>query len=338
MSFRGCVSQNVFGLILKKMAYRSLALLIFKRLASGAVTLFIVSVLIFVGTEILPGDVAQAVLGQQATPKAVQAIRDELGLDRPAVVRYVEWLVNFAQGDLGRSLTNGREVAELIGLRLGKTLFLATVAATIAIPLSVGLGLLAALYEGRLADKGISSLTLVFVSLPDFLLGYLLLLAGAVYLGWFPVLSRLSETMSFGEQLRVVALPCLTLALAVSAHTMRLTRAAVLSVMNQPYIEMARLKGATRRRIVFYHALPNALSPILNIVMLTLAFLIVGVVVVEVVFNYAGMGQLMIDAVSKRDMPLVQACGLIFASIYVMLNLSADILSLMTNPRRRRPK
>ena len=320
------------------MGRNSVTMLILKRLASGLVTLFIVSVLIFAGTEILPGDVAQAVLGQQATPEAVQAIRDELGLDRPAVVRYVEWLVNFAQGDLGRSLTNGREVAELISQRLGKTLFLACVAATIAIPLSVGLGLLAAFYEGRVADKGISAATLIFVSLPDFLLGYLLLLAGAVYLGWFPVLSRLTDAMSFGEQLRAVALPCLTLALVVSAHTMRLTRAAVLSVMNQPYIEMARLKGVTRWRIILHHALPNALSPILNIVMLTLAFLIIGVVVVEVVFNYAGMGRLMIDGVSKRDMPMVQACGLIFASVYVLLNLSADILSLITNPRRRRPK
>ena len=320
------------------MARQTISGLILKRLASGLVTLFIVSVLVFVGTEILPGDVAQAVLGQQATPEAVQAIRDQLGLDRPAIVRYGEWLFNFAQGDLGRSLVSGLEIADLIAPRLEKTFFLAAAAAVIAIPLSVGLGLLAALYEGRPADKGISSATLIFVSLPDFLLGYLLLLIGAVKFGWFPALSKISDGMTFGEQLHAIALPCLTLALVVSAHTMRLTRTAVLSVMNQPYIEMAMLKGASRRRIILRHALPNALSPILNIVMLTLAFLIVGVVVVEAVFNYAGMGRLMIDAVSKRDMPLVQACGLIFASVYVFLNLAADILSLLTNPRRRRPK
>ena len=198
--------------------------------------------------------------------------------------------------------------------------------------------MLAALHEGRATDKSVSILTLIFVSIPDFLLGYVLLLLGAVTLGWFPALSKLSDGMSFGQQLNAVALPCLTLALVVSSHTMRLTRAAVLSVMNQPYIEMATLKGANRRRIILRHALPNALSPILNIVMLTLAYLIVGVVVVEAVFNYSGMGRLMIDGVSKRDMPLVQACGLIFASVYVILNLSADILSLLTNPRRRRPK
>ncbi|WP_166417975.1 ABC transporter permease [Cochlodiniinecator piscidefendens] len=312
--------------------------LILKRLASGLVTLFIVSLMVFAGTEILPGDVAHAILGQQATPDSVQAIRDELGLDRPAILRYLEWLYNFVQGDLGVSLISGREITDLIDTRLRNSFFLASVAAVIAIPFAVGLGLVAALYEDRLADKSITIMTLVFVSLPDFLLGYLLLLVGAVTLGWFPALSRISSSMSFIEQLQAVALPCLTLVLVVSAHTMRLTRAAVLSVMNQAYIEMAELKGAGRRRIILRHALPNALSPVLNIVMLTLAYLIVGVVVVEAVFNYSGMGQLMIDAVSKRDMPLVQACGLIFASVYVLLNLSADILSILTNPRRRRPK
>ncbi len=320
------------------MADNSIQALVLKRLASGLVTLLIVSLLVFVGTEILPGDVAQAVLGQQATPEAVQAIRDQLGLERPAAVRYLEWLADFALGDLGTSLVSGREISEMIGQRLSNTFFLAAVAAVIAIPLSVGLGLLAALYEGRPTDKGISILTLIFVSLPDFLLGYILLLLGAVVLGWFPALSKLSDSMTFWQQLNAVALPCLTLALVTSSHTMRLTRAAVLSVMHQPYVEMAALKGASRKRIILRHALPNALSPILNIVMLTLAFLVVGVVVVEAVFNYAGMGRLMIDAVSKRDMPLVQACGLIFASVYVLLNLTADILSLLTNPRRRRPK
>lgn len=320
------------------MKHNSLVWLILKRLASGLVTLFVVSLMVFAGTEILPGDVAQAILGQQATPDAVQAIRDELGLDRHATVRYLEWLTNFMQGDFGVSLISGREITDLISRRIGNTFFLATTAAIIAIPLSVGLGLLAALYQDKFADKGISALNLVFVSVPDFLLGYLLLLFGAVKLGWFPALSRLSANMSFLEQLNAIALPCLTLVLVVSAHTMRLTRAAVLSVMNQAYIEMAELKGASRRRIVLLHALPNALSPILNIVVLTLAYLIVGVVVVEAVFNYSGMGRLMIDAVSKRDMPLVQATGLIFASVYVLLNLTADILSILTNPRRRRPK
>jgi peptide/nickel transport system permease protein len=312
--------------------------LVLKRLASGLVTLFIVTLMVFGGTELLPGDVAEAILGQQATPETVAALREKLDLNRPALERYLGWLGDFIQGDLGRSLANDREITELIDGRLQNTLFLASMAAIIAIPLSIIFGLVAALFEGRPVDKGITATTLLFVSMPDFLIGYLLLLAGAVTLGWFPVLSRFSDSMSFLDQLHAIALPCLTLSLVVSAHTMRLTRAAILSIMNQPYIEMAELKGASRIRTIVQHALPNALPPILNIVLLTLAYLVVGVVIVEVVFNYSGMGRLMVDAVSKRDIPLVQACGLIFASVYVLLNLTADVLSLLSNPRRRRPK
>jgi peptide/nickel transport system permease protein len=312
--------------------------LVLKRLASGLVTLFIVTLMVFAGTELLPGDIAEAILGQQATPETVAALREKLNLNRPAGERYLDWLGNFVQGDLGRSLANGREITELIDGRLQNTLFLASTAAIVAIPLSIILGLLAALFEGRPLDKGITASTLLFVSMPDFLIGYLLLLTGAVTLGWFPVLSRFNDSMGLLEQLHAIALPCLTLALVVSAHTMRLTRAAILAIMSQPYIEMAELKGASRARTIVMHALPNALPPILNIVLLTLAYLVVGVVIVEVVFNYSGMGRLMVDAVSKRDMPLVQACGLIFATVYVLLNLTADILSLLSNPRRRRPK
>ena len=311
--------------------------LVLKRLFSGLVTLFIVSAMVFAGTELLPGDVAEAILGQQATPEAVAAIRQELDLDRPALVRYWDWLTGCLSGDLGRSLANGREVAELISGRLQRSFTLALIAALIAIPLAVGLGLLAALYEDRLTDKGISATTLAFVSMPEFLVGYMLLYIFAVKLGWLPALSRIKDDMTLLEQLRALALPCVTLALVVSAHTMRLTRAAVLSVMTQAYIEMAELKGASRRRIILYHALPNVLSTVLNIVLLTLAYLVVGVVVVEAVFNYSGMGKLMVDAVAKRDVPLVQACGLIFASVYVTLNVTADVLAILTNPRRRRP-
>jgi peptide/nickel transport system permease protein len=316
----------------------SVTSLVLKRLASGLVTLLIVTLMVFIGTELLPSDIAEAILGQQATPESIAVLREKLGLNQPAYERYFSWLWQFLQGDLGRSLASGREITELISQRLHNSLFLAATAAIIAIPLSIGLGLLAALYEGRAVDKAITASTLLFVSMPDFLIGYLLLLTGAVTLGWFPALSRLSDGMSILDQLHAIALPCLTLSLVVSAHTMRLTRAAILSIMNQPYIEMAELKGASRKRIIAVHAFPNALSPIINIVLLTLAYLVVGVVIVEAVFNYSGMGRLMIDAVAKRDMPLVQACGLIFASVYVLLNLAADIFSLLSNPRRRRPK
>ena len=314
-----------------------LAGLVLKRLLSGLATLLIVSAMVFAGTELLPGDVAEAILGQQATPEAVAAIRRELDLDRPAPVRYLDWLSGCLRGDFGRSLANGREIGELVSGRLGRSLTLAAVAALIAIPLAVGLGLVAALYEDRLTDKGISAATLAFVSMPEFLVGYMLLYVFAVKLGWLPALSRFTGAMSPWDKLHALVLPCTTLALVVSAHTMRLTRTAVLSVMTRPYIEMAELKGATRRRIILRHALPNVLSTVLNIVLLTLAYLVVGVVVVEAVFSYSGMGKLMVDAVSKRDVPLVQACGLIFAGVYVTLNVGADVLAILANPRRRRP-
>ena len=314
-----------------------LAGLVLKRLLSGLATLLIVSAMVFAGTELLPGDIAEAILGQQATPEAVAAIRRELDLDRPAPVRYLDWLSGCLRGDFGRSLANGREIGELVSGRLGRSLTLAAVAALIAIPLAVGLGLVAALYEDRLTDKGISAATLAFVSMPEFLVGYMLLYVFAVKLGWLPALSRFTGAMSPWDKLHALVLPCTTLALVVSAHTMRLTRTAVLSVMTRPYIEMAELKGATRRRIILRHALPNVLSTVLNIVLLTLAYLVVGVVVVEAVFSYSGMGKLMVDAVSKRDVPLVQACGLIFASVYVTLNVGADVLAILANPRRRRP-
>ena len=316
----------------------SLARLIARRLALGLVTVWAASVVIFVATEILPGDVATAVLGQQATPAAVESIRQQLNLDRPAYVRYADWLVGGLQGDFGVSLANRRPIAETIAPRLANTLFLAGVAAVIAVPLAILLGLLAALYRDTAFDKTISMSTLAAISMPEFLIGYLLIFLLAVQVQIFPSLARIHTGMGFGEQLYAVALPAITLTAVVVAHMMRMTRAAIINVMSSPFIEMAALKGAARPTIIFRHALPNALSPIINVVVLNLAYLVVGVVVVEVVFVYPGLGQLMVDGVAKRDVPLVQACGLIFAVTYVGLNLLADILAIVSNPRLRHPK
>jgi peptide/nickel transport system permease protein len=312
--------------------------LIAQRLALGVGTLLVVSVLIFAGTQLLPGDVAQAILGQAATPEALANIREELNLDRPAYVRYVEWLGQFVQGDLGMSLANRQPIAEMIGGRLGNTLFLAGVAAVVAVPIAVLLGLIAARFRETWLDKTISIATLSAISMPEFFIGYMLIFVFAVKLFWAPSIASVYDGMSLGEKLAAVALPVATLALVVIAHMMRMTRAAVINVISSPYVEMAELKGVSRSRIVFRHALPNALSPIINVVVLNLAYLVVGVVVVEVVFVYPGMGQLMVDAVAKRDVPVVQACGLIFAAAYVLLNLTADILSIIANPRLRHPR
>jgi peptide/nickel transport system permease protein len=312
--------------------------LIARRLALGVVTLWVVSVMIFAGTEILPGDVATAILGQSRTPEAVAAIRQSLGLDRPAYIRYAEWLTNFVEGDIGKSLANQRDIGPEIRERLGNTLFLATVAAAVAVPLAIILGLLAAIRQNSLLERLLNLFTLATISLPEFFIGYLLIIAFAVKLAWFPSLAMLSSGMSLWQQLYAVTLPAATLVLVVLAHMMRQTRAAVYSVLSSPFIEMAFLKGIPKWRIVLEHALPNALAPIINVVALNLAYLIVGVVVVEVVFVYPGMGQLMVDSVSKRDVPVVQTCGLIFAVAYVGLNLIADILGILSNPRLRHPR
>jgi peptide/nickel transport system permease protein len=295
-------------------------------------------VVIFIATEILPGDVATAVLGQSATPQAIENLRAELDLDRPAALRYFDWLSGFVQGDLGNSLANRRPITDVIGQRLLNTLFLASVAAVIAVPLAILLGLLAALYRETWFDKTVSTTTLAAISMPEFLIGYLLIFLLAVQVQVFPSLARIHGGMDLGQRLYAVALPAITLTAVVVAHMMRMTRASIINVLSSPFVEMAELKGVPRSAIIFRHALPNALSPIINVVVLNLAYLVVGVIVVEVVFVYPGMGQLMVDGVTKRDVPLVQACGLIFAVTYVGLNLLADILAIISNPRLRHPR
>lgn len=311
--------------------------MIAKRLGIGLVILWIISILIFMGVEALPGDLAEAVLGQSALPETVEAFRKELKLDMPPHVRYVSWLGEVLQGDLGNSLASGKPIADLIGWRFANTLFLAGTTAAFAIPLALVLGIFAALYRESWLDKGLSITTLSAISFPEFFVGYILISWFSVKLGIFPSIASISDEMSFLQKLHAIALPCFTLTLVVLAHMMRMTRAALINVLDLPFIEMARLKGMSRRRIIFYHALPNALAPIINVIAINLAYLVVGVVVVEVVFVYPGLGQLLVDSVSKRDLPLVQASGLIFAVTYVSLNLIADVLAMVSNPRLRHP-
>ncbi len=310
--------------------------LVLGRIGNGAVTLAIVSALIFIGVELMPGDIAQEILGQSATPETVAALRLELGLDRPAYVRYFSWMVGVLHGDLGRSLANEREVAALLAPRIAKTLFLACYAAVIVVPVSLIFGVLAALFRGSLFDRALSVVALAAVSMPEFLVAYLLILLLAVRVPLFPSLAHIDDMATWGEVIYNTFLPAMTLFLIVFAHMMRMTRAAIIGVLASPYIEMARLKGIPPVRIVVGHALPNVLAPIINVVALNLAYLIVGVVVIEVVFTYPGLGRLLVDAVIKRDLPVVQAVGLFFAAIYIVLNLIADVLSILANPRLRR--
>ncbi len=317
---------------------RKILKMVAQRLALGLLTLFVVSLIIFLGVELLPGDFAEAILGQAATPETVAAFRRELKLDLPPHERYVDWLFGILQGDMGRSLANQREISELIGGRLKNTLFLASFAAIVSIPLALTLGVMAALYRNSIFDRAVNVMTLSSISFPEFFVAYILILFLAVQLGLFPSISNISEGLGFWERVYRSSLPAFTLTLVVVAHMMRMTRAAIINLLASPYIEMAGLKGLTPSRIIVRHALPNALAPIINVVVINLAYLVVGVVIVEVVFVYPGLGQLLVDSVSHRDIPVVQASSLIFAATYVLLNLTADVLSIMTNPRLMHPR
>ena len=303
-----------------------------QRLLLGVLTLFIISVVIFGATELLPGDLARELLGQSATEETLAALREQLGLNDPAPLRYWNWLAGVLQGDFGMSMATQKPISELVGARLGNTLFLALYAAALAVPFALLLGVLAALWRNSIFDRASNALALTAISFPEFFVAYTLILWLAQS-GLFPSMVRITGSTTTGDLLYMAFLPALTLTLVVTAHMMRMTRAAIINLLASPYIEMARLKGMSPMRVILRHAVPNALAPIIKVVALNLAYLITGVVVVEVVFVYPGLGQLMIDAVSNRDIAVVQAIALIFASAYVLLNLLADVLSTITNPR-----
>ncbi len=312
--------------------------LVVQRIALGLLLLLAVSALIFFGVEALPGDTAQAMLGQSATPEALANLREKMGLNDPLMGRYFHWLYGFVTGDLGVAMTNGMDIATSVGQRFGNTIFLAFWAAIIAVPLAILLGLLAARYNGRWPDKLISGVTLATISLPEFVAGYIVLYFLAVRWHLVPAMSMVFPGMGVLERLQAIILPVIVLVLVVLAHMMRMTRAAILNVMQSAYIETAELKGLPPLTVIWRHAFPNAIAPVVNVVMLNLAYLVVGVVVVEVVFVYPGMGQFLVDHVTKRDLPVVQACGMIFAAVYIGLNILADVVSILANPRLRHPK
>ena len=321
-------------------------LTILKRLGLGLLTLFVVSIIIFSSIELLPGDFGEAVLGQAATEETVAAFRRELGLDQPAFLRYIDWIGSVMQGDLGKSFSGrassgvdrSREVSALIAPRLWNTLFLASMTAIIAVPLALFLGISAALYRNSIYDRVVNASTLITISFPEFFVAYILILFLTSLYSLLPSLANVTPEMEMGERIIKSLLPSMTLTLVIVAHMMRMTRAAIINLLAQPYIEMAKLKGASQSKIILRHALPNAWAPIATVIAFNLAYLVVGVVVVEVVFVYPGVGQLMVDSVSARDIPVVQACALIFAATYILLNLLADIISIVTNPRLLHPR
>ncbi|MDP6066655.1 MAG: ABC transporter permease [Alphaproteobacteria bacterium] len=312
--------------------------MVVQRILIGIVTLWVVSVLVFAGTAVLPGDVAQIVLGQAATPESLAAYRAERGLDQPLFIQYFLWLGGMMTGDLGISKAGGATISSLIGGRLSNTMLLAAIVAVISVPLSVVLGLLAAMYPGTWIDRVLTFGTLSLISVPEFFIATFMVLILAVNLHWLPAIAHMSPDDSFLKMMRGLAMPLITLIIVVSAQMIRMTRAGILNVMNSPYIEMAILKGVPRKRIILRHAFFNAIGPIVNVIALNLAYLVSGVVIVETIFAYPGLAKLMIDGVQTRDLPLVQACGMIFCGTYVVLIILADVAAILSNPRLRNPK
>lgn len=309
-----------------------------RRLLAGVAMLLVVSALIFAGIQLLPGNAATAILGQSATPEAVKALNLQLGLDQPALARYFGWLGGIAQGDFGHSFTSRQSIAPVLGYRLENTLFLAGCTALIAVPLALLAGFLSVRYQGGWLDQLLSLFTRTAVALPEFFSGYLLILVFSITLYWLPSNSSVSDGMPLAQRLHAVALPCITLVLAVLGHMSNMTRAALISAQNSAYVDTALLKGLSPAGILLRHVLPNAWGPIVNVIVLNLAYLMVGVVIVENVFVYPGVGQYMVDSISKRDVPVIQDCALVLAAIYILLNLLADVVALMANPRLRHPR
>ncbi|WP_118182717.1 ABC transporter permease [Paraburkholderia phosphatilytica] len=314
---------------------RNIVELIGRRIAVTALTLVIVSIIIFVITNLLPGDAAQAALGQSATAETVAALRQQFGLDQPAWLRYVHWLVALLHGNFGMSLSNNLPVTELIAGRLPNSLTLAAITTAVSVPIAVSAGIIAAVNRESIVDRIVSLGTLSLVATPEFLIATIAVYVLAVKLHWLSALSYGGEIDSLHDFLRAYAMPVVTLCAVVIAQMARMTRAAVIEQLSSSYVEMAMLKGASPARVVLRHALPNAIGPIANAIALSLSYLLGGVIVVETIFNYPGLARLMVDAVSNRDFPLVQACTLLFCLGYLMLVLMADLCAIISNPRLR---
>jgi peptide/nickel transport system permease protein len=311
------------------------SILVLTRLLIALITSIIVSFAVFFATALLPGDTASILLGQAATPEAVEGLSKAMHLDDPAIFRFLRWIVGLLHGDFGTSYASNLPVAQLIGGRLVNTLKLAGLTALISVPLALTLGVTAAMLRGTLYDRVVTIVTIGAVSIPEFMVATLAVLLFAVYLKWLPAVSFTNEIKSIHDMIRTYAMPVVTLTFVVSAQMIRMSRAAVVETLNTPYIEMALLKGASRPRLVLRHALPNALGPIVNAVALSLSYLLGGVIIVETIFNYPGIAKLMVDAVATRDLPLIQTCAIIFCLGYLALLTVADIIAILSNPRLR---
>ena len=309
-----------------------------RRLFLGFFTVVLVSIIIFTGVELLPGDACTAFLERDAFGKLLENCQDNLGLDRSGMVRYLEWAMNALQGNLGTAANGITPITDLVGARLRNSLFLASCSLAVGVPLAVFLGIITGLWRDKPVDIIFSTVAIFAMTIPEFVSATILILVFSVWLGWLPGIIVVSANSPILEFFPEIILPVVVLAMVMTAHMLRMVRSSVIDVMSGDYIQMATLKGVPYWRLVFRHALPNALLPAINVVALTIAWLVGGVVVIEVVFNYPGLGRMMIEAISDRDLPVVQAIALIVGSAYVGVNLFADMLTMVLNPRLRTMK
>ncbi len=309
--------------------------MLLRRLSLGLITVILVSIIIFTGVEFLPGDACTAFLEREAQGKLLENCRRDLDLNRPAIDRYIDWASSAMVGDLGVSVNGQQSIAELVGNRMNNSLLLAFCALLVGVPLAIFLGVITALWRDKPIDLFFSTAAIFAMTIPEFVSSTVLILLFSVWLGWLPGIVLTSANASAAEFFPEIILPVIVVAMVMTAHILRMVRTSVIDVLASDYVRMATLKGVPYWQIVFHHVLPNALLPAINVVALTIAWLLGGVVVIEVVFNYPGLGRMMIDSISDRDLPVVQAIALILATVYVSVNLTADLLTMIANPRLR---
>ena len=317
--------------------HRGITGFILRRVVLGVLTLFLVSLVVFAATQALPSDPARAILGRTATPDSLAALRKQLNLDRPIVGQYTHWLGGVLTGDLGNSLAaRGEPVTQVLGKRLENSTFLVLLAAVFSVPLSIMLGVLSARRRDSPLDHSLSLVLLALAALPEFVVGIgLVVLFGTTVFHWLPAVSLIPPDDAPWKHLKELVLPTLTLVLAVSPYIARIMRASMVEVLESDFVEMARLKGLPDRHVLWRHAVPNAIAPAIQVIALNLAYLAGGIVVVEYVFAYPGIGSALVDAVANRDLPIVQALAVLIAAVYVGCNLLADIATILVSPRLR---
>jgi peptide/nickel transport system permease protein len=310
--------------------------LLLRRIGLGILTLWLVSLIVFAAVIALPGDAATAILGREATPDRVAALREQLHLNEPVVTQYLQWLKGIVTFDLGDSAATQQPVSQLLSDRVGNSAFLVLIASLVAIPLSILIGVWTAMKRDRPADHVTSTITLVLAALPEFVIGIgliLLFATGVTHL--FPAVSLLAPGTKAWQDPRVVVLPAATLVLAVVPYISRIMRGSMVEVLESEYVTMARLKGLPERTVIWRHAVPNAIVPAIQVAALQLAWMAGGVVVVEFVFQFPGIGAALVESVANRDMPVVQTVTMLAAGIYVGLNLLADLATILVTPRLR---